>query len=655
MATHTCARLRAAHAGLPLPAVDIMTCHPSAHHLHPPPGPGPVASPRCPSERRIPLASLLEAPFDHPLGESTGAAVIFGNTGGYSGGGRPAGAGAGSRAGSVRSLPALCGSPRASPSHQEVWPRTHGFPWAAGAGGVMEAALRTAYELAVGEGPAVGSGCSGKDAPRSRASLLQRAINTLVGCPPPSPLLSICRPAAAQAGGGCHTWAGGHQRGGADAARRRVAGPGWAQPAGGGGVGDRARPPPAAGRSVSGRRIGAGPCVACQPCCSATPMHACMPTPATCPTNAHHPCPACCRPCTAGRVRATISSRYGGAGGATACKLDRRASHRRQHCSSENRLLYGCDGEAWHRGSCVHRSPLRGQQLAGHASPMPGLNPASYVRDPRDHHTHLCFCSNPSLPPPPCGPLLLRSWPAQEAASAAAGSPRAETPWCCSSAWAQVGGGAARWLHGGRGPAGGKGYAAVQARGRCTWQEGNCSFKGGRCMPDAVHATAHRPARWLAHPPTHPPRGFAPPLAAACSVQPGRALHDSQEPPKPVGAAAVQGKRGAGRQHRAHTRRGTRGGLPLRRSQACQRLAAAAAAAAAGVLIGACAAPARCHRSSLANPTARWPTSCCTPPTPTARAPRCPPTPPGRRRTRRSTHTWRSSSSRAPPPEPAAQ
>ncbi|PSC71155.1 ferredoxin [Micractinium conductrix] len=49
-------------------------------------------------ERRIPLASLLEAPFDHPLGESTGAAVIFGNT-----------------------------------------------------GGVMEAALRTAYELAVGQ------------------------------------------------------------------------------------------------------------------------------------------------------------------------------------------------------------------------------------------------------------------------------------------------------------------------------------------------------------------------------------------------------------------------------------------------------------------------------------------------------------------------
>ena len=65
----------------------------------PPPNPCAHCPLLAPSRRaqRIPLASLPEGRFDDPLAQGTGAAVIFGNT-----------------------------------------------------GGVMEAALRTAYELAVG-------------------------------------------------------------------------------------------------------------------------------------------------------------------------------------------------------------------------------------------------------------------------------------------------------------------------------------------------------------------------------------------------------------------------------------------------------------------------------------------------------------------------
>ena len=39
-----------------------------------------------------------------------------------------------------------------------------------------------------------------------------------------------------------------------------------------------------------------------------------------------------------------------------------------------------------------------------------------------------------------CQPMRSRSWPALAAVSVAAASPRAPTRWCCSSAWAQVGG-----------------------------------------------------------------------------------------------------------------------------------------------------------------------------------------------------------------------
>lgn len=57
---------------------------------HVPPSPCLSDIPACPAacllvacrERHIPLGSLEEGQFDNPLGEATGAGVIFGNTGG---------------------------------------------------------------------------------------------------------------------------------------------------------------------------------------------------------------------------------------------------------------------------------------------------------------------------------------------------------------------------------------------------------------------------------------------------------------------------------------------------------------------------------------------------------------------------------------------
>jgi hypothetical protein len=86
-------------------------------HVASPPFPLLISHAACPAaclpvacrERHIPLGSLEEGQFDNPLGEATGAGVIFGNT-----------------------------------------------------GGVMEAALRTAYELVSGGWSRWGRGIGGR-------------------------------------------------------------------------------------------------------------------------------------------------------------------------------------------------------------------------------------------------------------------------------------------------------------------------------------------------------------------------------------------------------------------------------------------------------------------------------------------------------------
>ena len=111
-------------------------------------------------ERRIPLASLPPSPFDNPLGESSGAGMIFGNTGAWGAGlpwcwggwvGRLLAA-QGQEARRLRwSGAPACQAPAA--------PAPLCLPHPHPAGGVMEAALRTAYELATGAG---GGGCQGR-------------------------------------------------------------------------------------------------------------------------------------------------------------------------------------------------------------------------------------------------------------------------------------------------------------------------------------------------------------------------------------------------------------------------------------------------------------------------------------------------------------